>query len=93
MEDFRSEVQGMCALHSKLARMDGCKLDKKAARYSAMADYCLQAGALSKPFSRKVALSLISEAVETAIIGSPLHIPGEPYNRQAYKWMEAQEDE
>jgi hypothetical protein len=79
----RDEITGMAALHCRLAEMDGYKLDKKAKRYTAMADYMEHVAAcgVASP------ICALSEAVEMAIHGSPLHT-GEPFDRSPWVWME-----
>ena len=84
MQYDRSAITGMCALQVHLARMDGHRIDKKCNRHTAMADYvahCVAVGAIDP------LVSVIFEAVETAIVGNAMHT-GEPFDRAAVKWME-----
>lgn len=89
--ELRDELQGMAALHTRLAKMDGYEIDKAAARFSAMADYMMQAGRCSAPFSEYAARTSLEEAVSTAIRGDPMNIPGQPFDASATAWMEATE--
>lgn len=88
MMPSRDTLIGMAALHCRLAQMEGYKLDKKAMRYTAMADYMehVAAGGACDP------IAALSEAVETAIIGNPMHT-GLPFDRSAYRWMEPTHDQ
>ena len=82
---MRDTLQGMAALHCHLAKMDGLRMDKAAMRYSAMADYMehvASCGAVDP-------LSALTEAVQTAIVGDPMHIQGQPFDRTQWRWMEA----
>lgn len=81
---MRDMLIGMAALHCRLAAMDGHKMDKKAMRYNAMADYMEHCAACGGGYSPMGALF---EAVEMAIVGNPMHI-GEPFDRARGKWME-----
>ena len=80
----RDTITGMSALHCHLARMDGHKMCKKSMRYTAMADYMEHVAAcgIADP------MAALTEAVETAIIGSEMHT-GLPFDRSAYAGMEA----
>jgi hypothetical protein len=84
---LREQVQGLCALHCRLALMNGVPLDKKAMRFSAMADYVEHVIACSAHGFNSVH-GLIWEAVATAIVGHPMHILGQPFDRDPYRWME-----
>ncbi|WP_157970882.1 hypothetical protein [Pseudogemmobacter bohemicus] len=53
MDVSRETLQGLCALHVTLARMDGHQIDKKAARFSAMADYCQQSADAAEITNRR----------------------------------------
>jgi hypothetical protein len=79
----RDQVQGMCALHTALAKMDGYKIDKLAARFSAMADYCEHVAACGGG-----PIEFLPDAVATAIVGDLMHIPGRPFDRAPWRWME-----
>ena len=83
---MRDTLQGLCALHSALARMAGNVMDKSAMRYSAMADYCEHVMACG---SAGFSYELLWEAVDTAIVGTAMHIPGQPFDRAPWRWMEA----
>ena len=85
---IKDTLQGMAALHTKLAQMDGHQVDKKAARFSAMADYMMHTGSLGQFFSKDIAIQSLSEAVETGIVGSEMNTPGKPFDRRAVEWME-----
>lgn len=88
MGQYRDMIQGMAALHTRLAKMDGHKIDKKAARYSAMADYCqCVAMSASEPVCQ-LSYDVLWEAVATAIEGDPQNILGQPFDRSAWIWME-----
>jgi hypothetical protein len=65
--------------------MSGYALDKKAMRFSAMADYMEHVAACGSANP----ITALQEAVETAIIGSPMHIEATPFDRTPYRWMEA----
>lgn len=80
----REEITGMAALHCRLAEMDGHKMDKKAKRFTAMADYMEHVSACGA----EIFMCALSEAVEMAIHGNPLHT-GKPFDRSAWAWMEA----
>lgn len=84
----RDEVQGLIALHCRLAQMSGHKMDKAAMRFSAMTDYVEHLAACGCKRPSIYPMEWLWEAVETAIQGSPMHIPGQPFNRAAYRWME-----
>lgn len=84
----RAQIQGMAALHCRLAQMNGHVLDKAAMRFSAMADYVLHVLACGAGRVCNNLSPIIWEAVSTAIIGDPMHIPGQPFDRNAYRWME-----
>lgn len=84
---LKDELQGMCALHMKLAEMDRCIIDKKAARFSVMAEYCMFVGSCADPFSEASARASVEEAVSSAIAGDPMHIVKTPINMAAYSWM------
>ena len=83
------EIQGLCALHCALAKADGHKMDKAAMRYSAMADYVdhVAACGYEQP-DAKALMTVIWDAVLTAIIGDPMNIPGKPFDRTPWRWME-----
>jgi hypothetical protein len=83
---MRDTLQGMAALHCRLAQMDGHKMDKSSMRFSAMADYMEHVAACGAVDP----LSALSEAVETAIVGSPMYIPGHAFDRAPWRWMEHQ---
>ncbi len=89
MKQLADELQGMAALHTALAKMDGHEIDKKAARHSAMREYMLHVGACSAPFSESAARAALTEAVETAIVDDPQNIPGQPFDREPWRWMES----
>ena len=80
----RDQLQGMAALHTALAKMDGYKIDKKAARYSAMADYMEHVATCGSANP----LSALSEAVLTAVSSDPMNIPVQPFDRSKWRWME-----
>lgn len=85
----REEIQGLCALHTTLAKAVGFDLDKKAARYSAMADYVehvFACGPLKR--SRATVMPVIWEAVSMGLVGEPENIPCKKFDRQAWEWME-----
>ena len=84
-EMTRDTIQGLVAIHSKLAAMDGYLFDKKAKRYSAMADYVEHIVACGESVSPR---DVIAEAVSTAIIGDSMYIEKTPFIRDAYLWME-----
>jgi hypothetical protein len=86
---IKDELQGMAALHCTLAKMDGHDVDKKAERYSAMAEYMMLVGAMSQPFSELNARAALHDAVSTAVRGDPMHVEGQPIDAGAYTWMEA----
>lgn len=79
----RDELTGMAALHCRLAEMDGHKMDKKAKRFTAMADYMVHVAACGSIDP----IRALPEAVETAIHGSAMHT-GAPFDRSAWVWME-----
>ena len=81
----RDTLQGLAALHCHLAKMDGYKMDKGAMRFSAMADYMEHVAACGAADP----LCALTEAVQTAIVGDPMNIHGRPFDRAAYRWMEA----
>jgi len=84
---MRDELIGMAALHCTLAKMDGNAMDKKAMRFTAMADYmehCAACGPVA-------AIDCLAEAVETAVVGSAMNIPGQPFDRSLWRWMEGGE--
>lgn len=81
----RETLVGMAALHCSLAKAEGFRFDKKAMRFNAMADYMSHVAVCGDADP----LTALSEAVGTAIIGDPMHIEGEPFDRAAWKWMEA----
>jgi hypothetical protein len=88
---MRDTLIGMAALHCRLAAMDGHKMDKRAMRYNAMADYMEHGAACGAPSPEEAlptALKLLREAVRMAIIGDPMYTGG-PFSRDEYKWMEA----
>lgn len=87
-QTFRDEMQGLAALHTTLAKMDGYQIDKKAARYTAMADYMMHAGCCASAFSEDAARASLNEAVRTAVVGDPVNIPGQPFCRSDWEWME-----
>jgi hypothetical protein len=80
----REELQSMAALHCHLAKKNGHVFDKKAMRVAAMADYmeivatCGHVGPLAGLF----------EAVDMAIVVSPMNIPGVQFDRTLYRRME-----
>lgn len=87
---LKDELQGMAALHVTLAKMDGYDVDKKAARFSAMAGYMMFAGGCSAPFSEKAARASLSDAVLSACRGDPMHVEGMAIDMSQYQWMAAQ---
>ena len=80
----RETLIGLAALHCRLAAMEGNRMDKKAMRFNAMADYMQHVAACGSAHP----LSALAEAVETSIIGNIMHT-GEPFDCKAYEWMEA----
>jgi len=89
----RDELQGLCALHTCLAKMDGHKFDKAAMRYSAMGDYCLHVMACGRQRQLNSINSIVWEAVSTAIVGDPMNVPGQPFDRKPWLWMEEKSNE
>jgi len=83
----KDQLQGMAALHCTLAKMDGHDVDKKAARYSAMADYMMLVGGMSQPFSEQNARAALDDAVLSAVRGDPMHMEGQPLCMSPYGWM------
>lgn len=84
---MRDELIGMAALHCWLAKADGHTFDKKAMRFTAMADHMEHTAACGDG-SKSMALLALPEAVETAIVGSWMHIDGQPFDVRPWKWME-----
>jgi len=82
---LRDTLTGMAALHCRLAQMDGHAMDKGAKRYTAMADYMKHVAACGPDLDP---LEALTEAVETAVVGTPMHIPGKPFDRAPWRWME-----
>lgn len=77
----RPEITGLCALHTRLAQMEGVGFTKKRKRYSDMADYVL--------WYMKPDMGSIWEAVMAA---SEDPVEGTGYKdlkemNRAYKWM------
>lgn len=83
----RDEIQGLCALHSRLAKMGGRVMDKTAMRFSAMADYVDHVRACGSDHAPDNGMLVVWESVETAIVGSAMHT-GKPFDRNLYRWME-----
>jgi hypothetical protein len=83
--EARETLIGMAALHCRLAVMEGNKMDKPAMRFTAMADYMEHVAACGNSDP----LDALSEAVSTAIVGDALNVPGKPFDRTPWRWMEA----
>jgi hypothetical protein len=63
--------------------MDGYRMDKKAMRFSAMADYMDHVAAIGG-----MAIDGLGDAVSTAILVDGMNIQGTPFDRAPYRWME-----
>ena len=83
---LRDEMQGRIAVQMALAKMDGHVIDKKAARYSAMAEYTIHVGRCCDPFCEEAVRSSLFDAVSSAIKDDPMNVPREPI--KGYVWME-----
>lgn len=87
VENLREYLHGISRLQIHLAKMDGCRVDKKICRFNDIVDTAIKYGRLGENFSPVHAVSGLKEVLDACIVGDPMHYEGGYVTGIVYDWM------